>query len=1666
MRRIMRRIISFLLMMVMLCTVILVAFAEDTAVTTATVTPSEEMGFALDLSSEDSDTQIDHSREDNSVPEAATESSDKETARDDKEDLSDTGASHASGTLNGMNWTLSEGVLTIEGQGAMSSFGTKSSRPWHDYRNEITKVVICDGITEITDYAFCDFYYLNKIVMPDSLVTIGANAFDGGRCLSELAIPDSVEIIEKNAFRSCDHTNAVYLGAGVRYIGSSAFQMEVSQFEVSPENKYYHSIDGVLYDRDDVLTVFPQKMARTVPDFIVPEGTKGIGDGAFMSNTYLNSVTLPDSVVSIGKSAFEFSYLKSIDLGKGLAEIGERAFSECRISHFELPASLKAIGHSAFERTGLSGALVNIPKNVESIGERAFYSSFASIDVASDNKYYTSVDGVLYNKNKTELFYYPMNSAMTSFVCPSTLEVIHDYAFDIYYGYKAGPKTVTLNEGLRIIGSHNFSAGYLEGRLVIPDTVTEIGEQSFRNSDLTEIIIGKRVVKMDFSVGIRASGRILFKGEPPSMYYAQFGQNIEIFTPVDSTGWSRDVFEKNKIDVSTASFYTWDSTVFYPVHVNNLQISLEKSTYTYDGVVKRPEITVKHNNKKLISGFDYQVYYSDNKDAGQACVTVEGRRNYYGSTKLYFSISQASQKVTVSLTRTEIEIGKTAYAAASGYGKITFRSSDPSVAAVNANGLVTAKKAGTATIYVTAAGNKNYRSAEGSTTIKVKAAEPRYDIGTLSYSFSNSAASFGYKTGYRIPIERYRMFYTGTEIDYMYDLFGVWKGNCHGMTTTALLFNTPYSGLDLTSFRSTAHNVSDLRIGDKNTSYNLTVKELIEGMLISQMTNESNTEKARHWDDLNGFVKEVKKCNSSGSPVVFNYGIEDNGGHSLLAYRVDKLSSTKSRVAVYDCNSPMTERYIQLTTDSSGKPLSWEYTLSGLPVGTEYRYKNKKNNMILNCYMTYLTVNTVKEVWNSRLTNKSRAVSRIAINSDNFIMKNSAGTKVAEMTDGVLKCYANNVFGYELADVECDSHVLNVPTGMYTLTAEDVDIDHLLEVSMLNMEQQVTVKTESDTVSVIVADEAENSNVMIDGEKGEAYEVTINSELECAENAEKISYHGKSEGKVVSLGTVNGEVVTNAYTHSFAYINDDPYVTQPDGSKDIDMYCSVKLDNTSFAYTGDSVCPEVTVTDYFDDKTCSEGEDYILVYSNNIVRGKATVMIQGIGEYHGSVVRTFDIGAIDINKCDAYIIQEDLFYEGEAVEPDIAVFYENQMLKEGLDYVLTFSDNNKAGTASVKIQAKSGGNFSGSFILNFTIKKGSIPASGVTVTPSDVTLLLGDKLTLNAVVEPSDATDQTIQWSSGTPSVATVNSKGEVTGVSVGTAVVTAQTSNGLTASCTVNVVESLPEFEYRLLDDGSAEITKYNGSGANVIIPNRIDGYKVTSVGRMLFYRNQFIESVALPSSLTNIGDYCFTQCPKLTKVNIPDSVENIGKYAFYENMYVDYMHLPSKLKYVGEAAFCYCKRAEEPVVIPDTVVSIGKFAFLDSIYKYGVKVPQTTTTIDQYAFGYYRANDTTYIDHSFEVMGKEGSTAQTFANEYRFTFVSTDDLPTTVSGDTDGDRVVSLIDVTLIQRFCAGIPVAVKISRLMNGDVDRNDVLDVADATFIQRYCADFSVPYPIGG
>ena len=219
-----------------------------------------------------------------------------------------------------------------------------------------------------------------------------------------------------------------------------------------------------------------------IPTYISGYKVVAIGWGSSVFNNAKNikRVTIPDTVTSINQHAFSgCENLSKITLSKNLKNIGVYAFMDCSsLTNVVIPDNVINIGDSAFDSCK-SLTSITIPNNVTNIGERVFNkcSALTSINVKSSNSYYSSENGVLFDKNKTKLIEYPLGNKRISYNIPDSVTYIGNAAFISCTNLTS----VTIPNSVTYIGDSAFSDCSNLISIIIPESVTSIGKNAFNN---------------------------------------------------------------------------------------------------------------------------------------------------------------------------------------------------------------------------------------------------------------------------------------------------------------------------------------------------------------------------------------------------------------------------------------------------------------------------------------------------------------------------------------------------------------------------------------------------------------------------------------------------------------------------------------------------------------------------------------------------------------------------------------------------------------------------------------------------------------------------------------------------------------------------------------------------------------------------------------------------------------------------------------------------------------------------------------------------------------------------------------------------------------------------------------------------------------------------------
>jgi len=338
------------------------------------------------------------------------------------------------------------------------------------------------------------------------VVVIGDNAFKDNAAITSVAIPNSVVIVGDFAFSFMESLTTVRIGNGVTYIGESAFAENDAVTKLTI-GKSVQTIGDYAFR-----LVHPRSV--TIPDSVktigsgafegcgitslnIGKSVQTIGYAAFMGND-LRSVSIPDSVKTIGGHAFYSNgFLKTVTIGDGVKTIGDEAFSGNATTSLHIGKGVKTIGKSAFSSLPLES--VTIPNSVTTIGEGAFAGPGLKRVTIGDHV--TSIGDNAF-----------LDTSLRTVAIPNSVKSIGAAAFANIASLKtvtiANAKTsignfafvhcgkltsVSLGSGVTSIGSSAFFESGLKS-LTIPDSVKTIGGTAFAScSNLATVSIGKGV---------------------------------------------------------------------------------------------------------------------------------------------------------------------------------------------------------------------------------------------------------------------------------------------------------------------------------------------------------------------------------------------------------------------------------------------------------------------------------------------------------------------------------------------------------------------------------------------------------------------------------------------------------------------------------------------------------------------------------------------------------------------------------------------------------------------------------------------------------------------------------------------------------------------------------------------------------------------------------------------------------------------------------------------------------------------------------------------------------------------------------------------------------------------------------------------------------------------
>ena len=433
------------------------------------------------------------------------------------------------GTVGSCKYSFdtSTGVLTLTGSGTMGIEGDQ-----YYGRTDIKKVIVSEGITDVSDYAFRGCSGLVEAELADSVTDIGYYAFQSCNALKKVNFPEGLTLISAGAFSGCTGLSEVRLSSTVTKVGKEAFintglkrvsippnvttivtrafgytdnSTAVENFEIyavpgsagatyASSNSFKNYKTAWSYDSAaKTLTIYgtgemdlPTYAFNGNTDIkkaIISQGVTTVGKCAFYGCYGLDSVSMASTVTEIGSYAFEFDdALVDVEFPEGLKYIRWGAFYGCKaLKRADMPSTLLSIAQSAFANTGLK--IVSIPPSVTSVGDYAVGynyndSTFTAVEdfeicavPGSKGAAYASSGSF---KNYKSAWSYDSAAKTLTLYGTGTMDLPR-YVFD----GNTDIKKAVISQGLTSVGGYVFYGCYGLESVSMASTVTEIGSYAF-----------------------------------------------------------------------------------------------------------------------------------------------------------------------------------------------------------------------------------------------------------------------------------------------------------------------------------------------------------------------------------------------------------------------------------------------------------------------------------------------------------------------------------------------------------------------------------------------------------------------------------------------------------------------------------------------------------------------------------------------------------------------------------------------------------------------------------------------------------------------------------------------------------------------------------------------------------------------------------------------------------------------------------------------------------------------------------------------------------------------------------------------------------------------------------------------------------------------------------
>ena len=317
-------------------------------------------------------------------------------------------------------------------------------------------LIIPDGVTKISDFAFYNCSGLKSIIIPASVTSIGNSAFKDCYGLTSITIGNGVTSIGDYAFQN-NSLKSLTIPGSVTAIGSGAFYQcaGLTRIDVSENNSVFSGVDGILYDKNKTKIIY------------VPNAIQG-------------TITIPGSVTSIDNAFYNRYGLTSVTIENGVTRIEYEAFKNCTgLTSIAIPDSVTSIGSGAFYGckgiTSITIPFVGASKTASNGYDQVFGYIFGYATRTNSSDTISGATKQYYDSTQKKYYWYLIPSSLKTVIIGNTATTIPSSAFENCTNIT----DITIGDSVTSIGDNAFRECTNLTNISIPDGVTSIGNLAF-----------------------------------------------------------------------------------------------------------------------------------------------------------------------------------------------------------------------------------------------------------------------------------------------------------------------------------------------------------------------------------------------------------------------------------------------------------------------------------------------------------------------------------------------------------------------------------------------------------------------------------------------------------------------------------------------------------------------------------------------------------------------------------------------------------------------------------------------------------------------------------------------------------------------------------------------------------------------------------------------------------------------------------------------------------------------------------------------------------------------------------------------------------------------------------------------------------------------------------